>query len=646
VNGALFDKPAHVHLAPDEIAQLRESSAFDWHRVEPAIFGFLLEGALGRERQWRFGAHYTSEQDILEVVRPTVVRPWADRIESCQTSEDVAAARIELASFRVLDPACGSGNFLYIAYRELKELEDRLRTLDRQLRRERGLPAVEWDVAFSLGNLFGIDNEPFAINLARVTLWMGHAQMVERLSLSEPTLPLPELPGIVLGDALKIEWPRADAIIGNPPYHGSQQIRHQLGDEYAEWLKEQFGVGLKDYAVYWFRKAQDALPDGGRAGFVATNSVSQGRGREASLDYVVATGGVITNAVSKRPWPGIAVVNVSIVNWVKNPLTPPLIRILDGEEVDEITPSLRPVSADLSSARRLSANAGKAFQGPIPADGGGFILSIEEAETLLSRDEAEYRAVIRPYLTSDDIGLQPGPSASRYVIDFGFMPLEEAMRFPAALEIVRDRVKPFREANRDERFRKYWWQFGRPRRAMRHAIAELSRYIAGTRHGTRLHFCWCEPWVMASDATNVFAFDDDYSIGLLASTPHIVWAWAQSSTIRMDIRYTPTSAFEPFPWPQPLPEQRETVAELARAVIARRQEICKERDIGLTKLYNEVEDGAFSDLRDLHWQLDEAVAAAYGWPKSAAHDPAESNRRLLELNRAIVAGEIAYRPFA
>jgi hypothetical protein len=150
---------------------------------------------------------------------------------------------------------------------------------------------------------------------------------------------------------------------------------------------------------------------------------------------------------------------------------------------------------------------------------------------------------------------------------------------------------------------------------------------------------------MASDATNVFAVEGDYFIGILISGIHRGWAWSQSSTIRTDIRYTPTTAFETFPWPQPSPEQREGIAELSRALIARRQEICLERQIGLTKLYNEVDEGAYRDLRDLHRQLDEAVAAAYGWPGSAAHDPAESNRRLLELNQAIAARKIAYEPF-
>ncbi|MHB1241971.1 MAG: DNA methyltransferase [Gaiellaceae bacterium] len=646
VNGQLFEKPARVHLTTAEVARLREATTFDWKLVEPAIFGYLLEGALGRERQWRFGAHYTSEEDIKEVVGPTVIDPWRERLAACLTLPDVQAAQDDLATFHVLDPACGSGNFLYVAYRELRAIEAELAERERELRTAAGLEPTARERVFGLRNLHGIEREPFAVKLARVTLWMGHALAVRELKLpNEDVLPLEPLPNIWLHDALKVEWPPVQAIIGNPPYHGSQQIRSELGDDYARFLQDEFRIGLKDYAAYWFRKAHGALPPWGRAGFVVTNSISQNRNRGPTLGWILENDGVITNAVSKRPWPGIAVVNVSIVNWVKKPSGPLAPALLDGVEVDAITPALRAEGQDVSSARQLPQNAGRAFQGPIPADGGGFLLTAAEAEVLLTQSDSDYRAVVRPYLTSEDLGQRPGHAPSRYAIDFGFLTLEQAQKYPAALQIVRERVKPFRDSNRDEGFRTRWWQFGRPRRAMRTALIPLSRYVAGTRHGTRLHFCWCDPSILASDATNVFAFEGDYEIGILLSKMHGEWARAQSSTIRMDIRYTPTSAFETFPWPHPTEEQREEIGARARALIERRQAICAEREIGLTKLYNEVDEGAYADLAKLHRRLDEAVAEAYGWPKAVAHDPAESNRRLLELNRRIAAGEVDYQPF-
>lgn len=157
-------------------------------------------------------------------------------------------------------------------------------------------------------------------------------------------------------------------------------------------------------------------------------------------------------------------------------------------------------------------------------------------------------------------------------------PLEQAAKYPAALKIVRERVKPERERSNDKGFREKWWQFGRPRGETRQAFLAFDQYLATARHGKRLLITWVSTWTMTSDPTNVFAFDDDYSMGILTSATHNAWAWNQSSTLKGDIRYTPTTVFATFPWPDPVsPEQREAVAELCRKVIARRQEICATR---------------------------------------------------------------------
>ena len=221
------------------------------------------------------------------------------------------------------------------------------------------------------------------------------------------------------------------------------------------------------------------------------------------------------------------------------------------------------------------------------------------------------------------------------------------MDYPVALEIVRQRVKPLRDENARKVRREKWWLLGELVPALRKALFPLDRYVAGTRVGKRILFCWCDPWTAPSDAINVFTFDDDFSFGVLCSKPHGDWASRQSSTLRVDIRYTSTSAFETFPWPDPITDaQREQIAELARKIVARRQEICLERQIGLTHLYNELDEGAYADLAALHRKLDEAVCAAYGWPRSIAGDPDETNARLLALNQEIAAGERPYDPFS
>lgn len=190
------------------------------------------------------------------------------------------------------------------------------------------------------------------------------------------------------------------------------------------------------------------------------------------------------------------------------------------------------------------ANRDHCFQGPIPV-GKGFVISSAEATKLLTNDVNH--DVVRPYLDSDDINDSTAQSPGRWVIDFGSKTLEAADAYSEALTIVRRDVKPERDENADSGFRTKWWQFGRPRGPMRTALAPLSRYVAVGRHGKRMGLAWVGPWAMASDATSVFAFDDDYSMGLLPSRAHDAWAWAQSSTLETRLRYTPTTVFETFP---------------------------------------------------------------------------------------------------
>ena len=396
-----------------------------------------------------------------------------------------------------------------------------------------------------LSNLLGIEKDPFAARLAQVVLWIGHKIAVDKHGLDESVLPLADLSGIVCADALHVDWPRCDTIVGNPPFIGSQNLRRSVGDDEVRWISDTFGIGVKDYCVYWFRRAHDHLEAGQRAGLVGTNSVAQNRARGVSLDYLVAGGGVITDAVSTQPWPGEAV-HVSLVNWVKQPAHAPETIVLDGGPVEAISTSL--TDAATPAVAVLAANRGRAFQGPIPGDE-GFVIDRAEAVALLGRMEADYRRVVRPYLVGKDIASVPGAQPSRWIIDFAAMGLEEVERFPAAMEIVRERVKPRKDVNANKDIQARWWQFTRPRGEMRDAIRGLERYIAGTRVGKRLLLCWVGQGISASDATNVFAFDDDYAIGVLCSFIHERWAWAQSSTLKSDLRYTPTSVFATFAWP-------------------------------------------------------------------------------------------------
>jgi hypothetical protein len=644
VNGGLFQRPTHVHLDREELHGLRLAAASDWRKVEPHIFGSLLEGALGHEAQWARGAHYTHEVDIQKVVRPSIVKPWSERIEAADSLAEVQALQQALIDYVVLDPACGSGNFLYVAYRELRRLEQRLHEREREMRDAAGLKRHAEQGAlsafFPLHNMRGIEIDAFAVSLARVTLWMAHKLAVDELGLSEATLPLEDLSGIGVGDALRVPWPKASVIIGNPPFHGDRNLRGLLGDDYVEWLKEAFGCGVKDHCVYWFRKAHEHLEPGQRAGLVGTNSVSQNRARGASLNYIVENAGVITDAVSSQDWPGEANVDVSIVNWIKG--GEPAEFLLDGAVVDAIDTALTVSTIPIADVPVIETNRGRAFQGVIPR-GSGFVLEKPEAEGLLARQDAEYADVIRPYLIGRDIVRSVDQQPSRFIIDFGQEPLESAMRYPAALDVVRERVKPARDE--DPVYANIWWQLWRPRPDFRAAASGLDRFLAGTATAKRILFVWCEPHWRPSNLTNAFALAEDYHFAILSSGVHVSWAAARSSTLEDRIRYTPSSAFETFPWPQVSATQRAAIGDLGRRLNELRGLLCAEHTIGLQRLYNLLEDGAFQTLAKLHRQLDGEIVDAYGWPRSAAVDVRDRNRRLYNLNAEIVAGRREYSPF-
>ncbi|BCT78277.1 DNA modification methyltransferase [Sinomonas cyclohexanicum] len=646
VNGDLFSSASGIALNQVELKLLASAAEFDWRQVDPTIFGSLLEGVLGPERRSALGAHYTHEADIMKVVTPTIIRPWRKKIDAVGSPQAGVFLLHELCAFTILDPACGCGNFLYVAYREMRALESELKAKIKEVSHQKGLPVPAGDLPYyPLRNLYGLEIEPVAVLISRLTLWMGQRQMIDRFGLAEDPLPLVDMSSIKHADSLQIQWPEVDAIIGNPPFLGSQFIRSRLGDDYADWLAKRFKVGIKDLVTYWFRIAQDHLKPGQRAGLVATNSVSQNRARSASLDYIVSTGGVITDAVSSQKWPGDAKVHVSIVNWIKKPADAITECSLDGSEVPAISSSLTSLDPHEWTPAILAANKARCFQGPIPV-GAGFIVSDGEARRMLEQDPKN-EDVVRPYLNGEDIAERPDQSPSRWIIDFGLRTLEEARHYAAPLDIVRSRVRPARESNNRKLYRDVWWLFGENRPGMRRALSGLDQFISGAAQGKRLIVAFQDARVCPSNLTNVFAFDDEYSMGVLLSRTHEIWAWHQSSTLKGDLRYTPTSVFATFPWPDPVtPAQRERVAALSRAVVGRRQEICLREGFGLTKLYNLVDDGAYADLKKLHRQLDEAVAECYGWPRSAAQDSDEIARRLTQLNREISEGTRTYAPFS
>ena len=571
------------------------------------------ERSLDPALRHRHGAHYTAEPDILRVIGPTIVEPWQRRIAAAPR-EALPTLATALANFHVLDPACGTGNFLLVARRELDKiaalLADRLRDLHRPP------PFI------TNPQLHGIERDPQAAALAR-----------QRLPDAD----------IITGDALLLPWPRPPgelAIVGNPPYLGVRKLRRELGDEHVDLLFARYPHNrAADLATYWFTRAIDHLRPGERAGYVCTNAVARNTNRIASLDRILAAGGTITDAWPSYPWPGDAVVHVSIINWISGPPDAPI--VLSGRPVAAISSQLRPRTA--APARRLRENAGLAFMGVTPGSS-GFILDPAAAQTLLTRDPAS-APVIVPFLIGRDVSRDPEQRPSRSIIDFAARPLADAQHHRGALAHVRRHVLPDRRNNPREAAMPRWWQFWRHAPALRHAltttrhvlvIPSLAPHLLVTRQPSNLCF---------DHQLIVIALPDPYHLGVLQSRLHAIWARAHGSTLKTDLRYTPTSIFETFPFPtlpgghhdprrRPKTPEATRVATCATTFDRLRRAHCRKHAIGLTRLHNHLElpDPDLTPLRLAYTALNDAVTACYGLPPDLWRDDDAALSALLALN--------------
>ncbi|MGL6338574.1 MAG: DNA methyltransferase, partial [Waterburya sp.] len=307
-NGGLFATIHPIELTKEELNYLDAAARENWKQVRPAIFGNIFEGTANQKERHAYGMHFTSEADIMKIVKPTISNFWEAKIEAANTISELNSLQLELQNYRVLDPACGSGNFLYLAYQELKEIEKSL--LDKitsRRRSETGKQQIQMGLVTPL-QFYGMDINPFAVELAKVTLTIAKKVAIDKLNLTEKELPLDTLDNnIICQDALFYNWVKADAIIGNPPFLGGKQMRLNLGDKYVDKVFKKYpDVKDADYCSSWFRLSHDNINETGRVGLVATNSISQGKSRKAILDYITEKGGHIHEAISTQPWPGEA----------------------------------------------------------------------------------------------------------------------------------------------------------------------------------------------------------------------------------------------------------------------------------------------------------------------------------------------------
>ena len=663
-NGGLFRKTIPFELTVEEIEKLIEAAKANWTDVRPAIFGTLFERSMEEDERRAQGAHFTSETDIQKVVRPTIVVPWEERIEAATTLAELAQVEADLLQYRVLDPACGCGNFLYIAYRAMRRLERSLQRKMGERRRAEGATAQQQFSFVSTSQFFGMDINAFAVEIAKVTLMLGRKLAANELNDERTVLPLDDLDdNFVAGDALQLPWPAFDCCIGNPPYLGRNWIAPRRGADYAAWLNETYPdvKGKSDYVSYWFRLAHDRLPQGGRAGLVGTTTIRQGDTREASLDYIVDHGGVIYDAVSAQPWTGDAQVRVSIVNWIKGEEPGPKnLWLADGTvkiEVPTISGSLSP-EMDLRTAERLESNRvpKRCFQGQTPGRP-GFYLTPEEAEELIAKDSSNAE-VIFPFLIGDELNSSGRPQ--RFVID---IPVDDAIavqsKWPMLYEHLKKTVLSVREEEAlEERkdneetlkqkpgarlnwhhrnFLNKWWQHSYRRRDMIEALDLLPRYIALSRVTVESRtsiYQFVSPQVRPGDRLQVFALPDDYSFGILQSRFHRIWFEGTGPRQGRAVTYATRKVWETFPWPQsPDREAVGGVVGAVRRLLELRDEFSVE-GVHLVDAYDTLRQPGASRLYDLHDELDEAVRIAYGFDTDD-----EPRAQLLALNASILSSE-------
>ncbi|MDJ0567480.1 MAG: N-6 DNA methylase [Pleurocapsa sp. MO_192.B19] len=459
-NGGLFATINPIELTKEELNYLDAAARENWQQVRPAIFGNIFEGTANQEERHAYGMHFTSEADIMKIVKPTISNYWDDKIEAANTIAELNSLQLELQNYRVLDPACGSGNFLYLAYQELKKIEKSLLDKISERRRSETLKQqVQMGLVTPL-QFYGMDINPFAVELAKVTLTIAKKVAIDRLELTEPELPLDTLDNnIVCQDALFTPWAKASAIIGNPPFLGGNKIRLELGDDYAEKIYHKFSKvkSQVDLCSYWFRLAHENIDKKDRVGLVGTNTIAQGNTRKASLDYIMNNGAIIHEAVSTQSWTGEAGVHVSIVNWCYQNTND---CYLDNNKVDKISSSLKNTT-DTSKAIKLAANRGYTFEGVKPT-GKDFIVSQEQAKKWISLNNKNAE-VLKLYSTGSNLTSNIKAIPDRWIIDFYGISLENVIEYKLLFEHIRDNVKPERIKNRDKKARENWWIFQRTR---------------------------------------------------------------------------------------------------------------------------------------------------------------------------------------
>jgi type II restriction/modification system DNA methylase subunit YeeA len=722
-NGNLFDDTPPLDLAGTDFSVLIEASSFDWSEMDPSIFGTLFERVMDPAQRSELGAHYTGYRDIASLVEPVVTTPlrreWTEvlekiaslvpdvieigegeslfrqvdesRIEAAQVLADTFLDR--LRAVRVLDPACGSGNFLYVTLRILKDLEKEILVECRH----RGLK--DFELSVGPNQLFGIEINPYAFDLAQMTVWIGFIQWHKDNGFPIEHEPiLQALQNFQMKDAIidlaspdnpsEPDWPDVDFIVGNPPFLGGKKLRAELGDPYVDGLYSLWRDRVRpeaDLCCYWFEKARRQIESRRckRAGLLATQGIRGGANRR-TLERIKQTGDIFF-AVSDRDWViDGANVHIALLGFDNGQET---MRSLNGSPTGSINTNLTD-NTDITKARQHFRSKGICVQGDKRI--GPFDLTLAVARELLLAPNPHNRPssdVIRPWVNGINLVQE---RKEMWIIDFEpETNHEQAALYESVYNYVKTHVYPVRSKNKRRARAERWWIHGDPQKAMRRAINPLSRFIATPCVSKHRLFAWLEEPTLPDCQLVVFARSDDYFFGVLHSRAHEVWALAQGTQVRereSGFRYTPTTCFDTFPFPIPTEAKQAKIAQAAKALNERRSnwlnppEWIRQQTLDfpasvsgpwarhvknpnaqgtgivryvrsvpkdayvpdlaertLTNLYNE--RPTWLDLA--HKALDEAVFAAYGWDPSMTDEQILAALLALNLERSAISEPIA-----
>ncbi len=587
-NGGLFKKIAVPALTIMDVTELRNAASLNWTAIDVSIFGTLFERGLDPKKRSQLGAHYTDTATIARIIDPVVRRPLLQKWE--QTRQEIRrlmslskakndkhhklakAAFVkwleDLRAFRILDPACGSGNFLFLGLKVLKDIEHASHIEAVALGLDR-----ETDLVTGPHNMLGIELNEYAAELARVTVWIGELQWRLTHGYEFKTNPVLEpLDCIECRDALlkfkpepvEADWPKASVVVGNPPFLGGSKKRRELGDAYFEALDSVFTgrvPGGADLVCYWFDKALKAIESNGlgAAGLVTTQSIRSGSNRVVLEAISEKT--KIFDAWSDEAWVNDgAAVRVSLVSfgWGED-------YFLNGQKVDGINAELSNAT-DMTLAKPLPENANSSFEGTKKY--GDFDISGELARQWLRQPNPHGKPnskVVKPWRNGQDL---TGRSSDTWIVDYEAKTTEaDAALYELPFAYLVSHVKPARLQVSNEITRRLWWLHERTRVSMRTALNGLPRYIATVRVSKHRFFVFLDKSELPDTRLNVISRSDDATFGILSSRIHEVWSLANASMhgVGNDPTYNAKSCFETFPFPTNL-TPKDTASQQTRTL--------------------------------------------------------------------------------